>query len=72
MLIIMQILGRIKNIRTKVGMLTGIFCFNYGLARFVLENFREPDGQLGFIVFQTTMGQLLSIPLIIIGALFYI
>jgi phosphatidylglycerol:prolipoprotein diacylglycerol transferase len=33
------------------------------------ELFREPDPQLGFLIFGTTMGQLLSIPMLIIGAL---
>jgi len=33
------------------------------------ELFREPDPQLGFLIFGTTMGQLLSIPLLIAGIL---
>jgi phosphatidylglycerol:prolipoprotein diacylglycerol transferase len=31
------------------------------------ELFRQPDAQLGFLIFGTTMGQLLSIPLLIAG-----
>jgi phosphatidylglycerol:prolipoprotein diacylglycerol transferase len=31
------------------------------------ELFRQPDPQLGFLIFGTTMGQLLSIPLLIVG-----
>jgi phosphatidylglycerol:prolipoprotein diacylglycerol transferase len=31
------------------------------------ELFREPDAQLGYLVFGTTMGQLLSVPLLIAG-----
>jgi phosphatidylglycerol---prolipoprotein diacylglyceryl transferase len=31
------------------------------------ELFREPDPQLGYLVFGTTMGQLLSVPLLIAG-----
>jgi phosphatidylglycerol:prolipoprotein diacylglycerol transferase len=31
------------------------------------EVFREPDAQLGFLIFGTTMGQLLSIPVLLAG-----
>ena len=42
----------------------------YGLARFTVEFFREPDADKGFIAFNwLTMGQLLSTPLIMIGIL---
>ena len=31
------------------------------------ELFRQPDAQIGFLIFGTTMGQLLSIPLLLAG-----
>ena len=31
------------------------------------ELFRQPDAQLGFLIFGTTMGQLLSLPLLVAG-----
>jgi phosphatidylglycerol:prolipoprotein diacylglycerol transferase len=47
---------------------SGLFALLYGLFRFGIEFVREPDVQLGFIAFDwLTMGQLLSIPLIIVG-----
>lgn len=47
---------------------SGMFGLGYGLVRFVLEFFRQPDQQYGFIAFNwLTMGQLLSIPLILAG-----
>lgn len=49
------------------GMLSGIFLIGYGLFRSFVEFFREPDAQLGFILGQTTMGQLLCIPMIALG-----
>ena len=50
------------------GAVTGIFLAGYGLFRFTVEFFREPDAPLGFILFDwVTMGQLLSLPLIIVG-----
>jgi phosphatidylglycerol:prolipoprotein diacylglycerol transferase len=49
------------------GFTGSLFLFGYGLARFTVEFFREPDAQLGFLYANATMGQLLSLPMIIIG-----
>lgn len=51
----------------KRGQIMAAFLFLYGLFRFILEYFREPDAQLGFIFNSLTMGQLLSIPMIVAG-----
>jgi phosphatidylglycerol:prolipoprotein diacylglycerol transferase len=40
----------------------------YGFFRFVVEFFREPDHQLGFLWGGATMGQLLSLPMFVLGA----
>lgn len=49
---------------------SAMFLFCYGCFRFFIEFFRQPDPQLGFIAWGwLTMGQLLSFPMIIIGAL---
>lgn len=48
---------------------SGLFLIGYGVFRFIIEFFRQPDPQLGFIAFDwLTMGQLLSIPMILFGA----
>jgi phosphatidylglycerol:prolipoprotein diacylglycerol transferase len=39
----------------------------YGAARIIGEVFREPDDFLGFLWFGATMGQLLSIPMLLAG-----
>lgn len=44
------------------------FFLFYGLFRFVAEFFREPDPQLGFILGPLSMGQLLSFPMFLLGA----
>lgn len=55
------------------GAVSAVFFVGYAVCRFVVEFFREPDSQLGFIAFDwLTMGQLLSIPMFIIGVLLYI
>ncbi|MEM7423452.1 MAG: prolipoprotein diacylglyceryl transferase [Pseudomonadota bacterium] len=50
-------------------LLTGIFFFGYGLARFTIEFFRQWDAQLSEMVatYGVTMGQVLSTPMILIG-----
>jgi len=53
--------------RRHPGIVTGVFLAGYAVARMAGELFRQPDVQLGFLFFGTTMGQLLSIPLLIAG-----
>jgi phosphatidylglycerol:prolipoprotein diacylglycerol transferase len=49
------------------GRLTGVLLAGYGLARSLIEFVREPDAQLGFILGNFSMGQILSVPMIIFG-----
>ena len=50
------------------GTVSGIFLTLYGLFRFTVEFVREPDAHIGFVFLNwMTMGQLLSIPLILFG-----
>ena len=56
----------------RPGLATGVFAIGYGLARIFCEFFREPDPQLGFLFGGATMGMLLSLPLIAIGAGFVV
>lgn len=52
----------------RPGLATGVFLAGYGLGRFVAEIFREPDAFIGFLALGTTMGQILSIPMMLAGA----
>jgi phosphatidylglycerol---prolipoprotein diacylglyceryl transferase len=56
-----------RGLRQRPGATTGVFLMGYGIARIIGEFFRQPDPQLGFLFWGITMGQLLSIPLVIIG-----
>jgi len=52
---------------------SAVFIGCYGLFRFVTEIFRTPDSHIGFIAFDwLTMGQLLSLPMILIGVVTYV
>lgn len=47
---------------------SAVFAMGYGVARFVVEFFREPDADQGFILLGwITKGQLLSLPMILLG-----
>lgn len=58
---------RYSRLSNKPGLLTGVFFLGYALARGFVELFRQPDAHLGFLIGGLTMGQLLSIPMILIG-----
>lgn len=58
----------------KVGQTCSLFVLLYGLIRLVLEVFREPDSFATGIVQLTglSLGQLYSIPMIVIGAVYFV
>ena len=50
------------------GAVGGLFLLGYGAFRFVVEFFRQPDAQLGFVAFDwMSMGQVLCLPMIALG-----
>jgi phosphatidylglycerol:prolipoprotein diacylglycerol transferase len=51
----------------KPGMITGTFLLGYAAARALVELFRQPDAHIGFLAGGITMGQLLSLPMIVGG-----
>ncbi len=55
--------------RLRPGLLAGVFGIGYGLSRFIVEFYREPDRQLGFLSTGLTMGQTLSIPMFVVAVL---
>jgi phosphatidylglycerol---prolipoprotein diacylglyceryl transferase len=65
--IITWTLSRRESVRARFGMLTGVFLAGYAIARSVGELFRQPDAFLGFLIAGATMGQLLSVPMLVAG-----
>jgi phosphatidylglycerol:prolipoprotein diacylglycerol transferase len=49
------------------GLLSGVFLIFYSFFRIIVEFFREPDFKIGYLAEYFTMGQLLCIPMIIVG-----
>lgn len=67
LLAILFLLVRQDGIRNRPGILSGVFLIGYALARITVEFFREPDIQIGYIGSFFTMGQVLSVPMILGG-----
>ena len=70
--IIMLLFIKFTNILNKKGLITALFLSCYGSFRFMIEFFREPDSNIGLLYFNFSMGQLLSLPMIIVGLYFII
>ena len=64
---VLFLLSRRAAVRQRFGLLTGVFLAGYAVARIIGEFFREPDAFLGFLAFGATMGQILSLPMLIAG-----
>ncbi len=60
--VILNLMWTNKQCRERKGFISGAFLLGYALFRMILEQFREPDAQLGFLWNGVTMGQLLSLP----------
>ncbi|MDT2071996.1 MAG: prolipoprotein diacylglyceryl transferase [Planktomarina sp.] len=79
-LVLLYLLFKTSALR-RTGLLTGIFVFGYGLTRFLVELVRQPDthfqsleNPVGYIIqmgsWGLTMGQVLSLPMLMIGLWF--
>ena len=51
----------------KDGRVAALFCLGYGVVRFFVEFFREPDAFLGLQALGLSQGQWLSLPMIALG-----
>ena len=54
------------------GQVSMVFLGGYGVFRFIAEFARQPDSQLGFLTFGLSMGQWLSLPMIILGIIGFV
>jgi phosphatidylglycerol:prolipoprotein diacylglycerol transferase len=58
--------------KPKKGVTTACYFIFYGLIRFILEFWRQPDAQIGFIFRYLTLGQLLSLGMVVFGLIILI
>ena len=56
-----------KNYLEKTGKLSALFLIFYSFFRFIVEFFRVPDEQLGYLIFNLTIGQIISLVFFIFG-----
>ncbi len=66
------VLWRLRRKRPFDGFLFSLYLMGYGMVRFVIEFFRQPDPQLGFVVGPFTMGQVLCAGMIVGGAALFL
>ena len=65
--IVLHVLIR-RGALARPGLVAGAFCAGYGTARLIVEFFRQPDAQLGYLAGGwLTMGMVLSAPLMAVG-----
>jgi len=63
------ILWSLRNKKFAKGFFFSVYLILYGLVRFMIEYFREPDDHLGFVLLNLSMGQVLCLVMIISGVL---
>ncbi len=56
-----------KDFLKSPGLISGLFLFFYSIFRFIIEYFRVPDEQLGYLIYNLTMGQIISFLFLLIG-----
>jgi phosphatidylglycerol---prolipoprotein diacylglyceryl transferase len=71
-IVLFVILWTMRKKEMPKGSLFAIYLIGYGFLRILAEIFREPDPQIGLFLNYFTLGQLLSLPIIFIGAVFII
>ncbi|OGQ35575.1 MAG: prolipoprotein diacylglyceryl transferase [Deltaproteobacteria bacterium RIFCSPHIGHO2_12_FULL_43_9] len=70
-LLLLAILWLAKTKVKHTGIISALFLICYGIIRFFIEFFRLPDVQLGFIIGQFSMGQILCFAMIIAGGIIF-
>ena len=68
--VILLIISKFTKIK---GMVSSCFLIFYGLIRFIIEFYRQPDAHIGYVAFDSlSMGQILCLPMILIGIVMFI
>ena len=62
---------RKKNYLTKPGLISGLFLIFYSIFRFFVEFYRVPDEQIGYLAFNLSMGQIISLVFLLIGTIIF-
>lgn len=65
--LLFSVLWLIGRKATPPGTMFWSFITGYGICRFIVELFREPDAHIGFIFGSLSLGQILSLPMLVVG-----
>jgi phosphatidylglycerol:prolipoprotein diacylglycerol transferase len=60
-----------KDYLKKPGLISGLFLIFYSIFRFFIEFVRVPDEQLGYLIFELSMGQIISLIFFVIGIILF-
>ena len=70
-LFLILIYFRKKDYLKKPGSISGLFLIFYSIFRIFVEFFRVPDEQLGYLIFDLSMGQIISMIFLMIGIILF-
>ena len=70
-LFVLLLYFRNKNYLERPGLISGLFLIFYSIFRFCIEFFRVPDEQIGYLIFNLSIGQIISLIFIIIGTILF-
>jgi phosphatidylglycerol:prolipoprotein diacylglycerol transferase len=71
-IILFIVLWNLRKFHNPKGAMLSFYLIGYGLVRFFIEYYRQPDPQLGFVFMSFSMGQLLCSGMILFGAALYL
>ena len=61
----------IKKMDKKSGVISSLFLIFYSIFRFLIEFLRVPDPQIGYLIFNLSMGQIISVIFLVFGIYLY-
>ena len=70
-LFLLLIYFRKKNYLLKPGKISGLFLIFYSIFRFFVEFYRVPDEHIGYLAFNLSTGQIVSVVFLIIGTIVF-
>ena len=71
LLFVILVIFRSKGFMKTPGFISGIFLIFFSTFRFIIEFFRVPDEQIGYLIFNLSMGQIISLVFVMIGTIVF-
>ncbi len=71
-ILLFAVLWNLKSRFRIPGAMLALYLIGYGLVRFFIEYFRQPDAHLGFVFFSFSMGQVLCLAMIAAGSVLFL